>query len=85
MRAFDSVFYQDEAGRIFHTWSTSGRGAEAFMGIYRYIDVTPRGRFQEGGPFHALADWVRLRPEYGKGGYVDDNSRYRASACACSP
>ena len=85
MRAFDSVFYKDEAGRIFHTWSTSGRGAEAFMGIYRYIDVTPRGRFQEGGLFHALADWVRLRTEYGKGGYVDRKSRYRAEPCECSP
>jgi predicted dithiol-disulfide oxidoreductase (DUF899 family) len=79
MRAFDSVFYKDGDGRIFHTWSTSGRGAEAFMGIYRYIDVTPRGRFQEyrGG----LSDWVRLRTEYDKSGYVDRNSRYRVSAC----
>jgi predicted dithiol-disulfide oxidoreductase (DUF899 family) len=84
MRAFDSVFYKDEAGRIFHTWSTSGRGAEAFMGIYRYIDVTPKGRFQEDGPVHTLTDWVLLRTEYGKGGYVDQTSRYRASACACS-
>jgi predicted dithiol-disulfide oxidoreductase (DUF899 family) len=84
MRAFDSVFCKDEAGRIFHTWSTSGRGAEAFMGIYRYIDVTPKGRFQEDGPVHALTDWVLLRTEYGKGGYVDRRSRYRASACACS-
>ena len=85
MRAFDSVFYKDEAGRIFHTWSTSGRGAEAFMGIYRYIDVTPKGRFQEGGPFHALADWVRLRTEYDKGGYVDRESRYRAGPASARP
>jgi Bacterial protein of unknown function (DUF899) len=82
MRAFDSVFYKDEAGRIFHTWSTSGRGAEAFMGACRYINVTPRGRFQEDGPFHALADWVRLRTEYGEDGYVDMDSRYRAEPCA---
>lgn len=84
MRAFDSVFYKNEAGRIFHTWSTSGRGAEDFMGIYRYIDVTPKGRFREDGPVHALTDWVLLRNEYGKGGYVDQKSRYRASACVCS-
>jgi predicted dithiol-disulfide oxidoreductase (DUF899 family) len=83
MPAFDTVFYKDEAGRIFHTWSTSGRGAEAFMGIYRYIDATPRGRFQESAD--GLTDWVRLRTVYGKGGYVDRKSRYRASACASSP
>jgi len=85
MRAFDSVFTRDAAGRIFHTWSTSGRGAEAFMGAYRYIDVTPKGRFREQGTWHALPDWVRLRTEYGKGGHVDEESRYRAPACACSP
>jgi predicted dithiol-disulfide oxidoreductase (DUF899 family) len=85
MRAFDSVFYKDEAGRVFHTWSTSGRGAEAFMGIYRYIDVTPKGRFKEHGASQALPDWVRVRTEYGKDGFVDDKSRYRASACECAP
>jgi predicted dithiol-disulfide oxidoreductase (DUF899 family) len=79
-RAFDSVFYKDETGRIFHTWSTSGRGAEAFMGVYRYIDVTPKGRFQEKGPFHGLADWVRLRNQYRQGGSVDSKSRFRTTA-----
>src|SRR5215469_4466812 len=31
----DSVFYKDEDGQIFHTYSTFGRGGEEFLGIYR--------------------------------------------------
>src|SRR5262245_42640537 len=31
----DSVFYKDEAGQVFHTYSTYGRGGEEFLGIYR--------------------------------------------------
>ncbi len=76
---YDSVFYKDQAGRIFHTWSTSGRGAEAFAAIYRYIDVTPKGRQEVRG----LTDWARPRPDYGQGGSVGDNGRYHPPACAC--
>ena len=78
--AYDSVFYKDEDGRIFLTWSTSGRGAEAFAGIYRFIDVTPKGRQEVRG----LTDWARPRPDYGQGGSVGDNGRYHPPACACS-
>jgi hypothetical protein len=81
-RSPSSVFHGDEAGRILHTWSASGRGAEAFRGVYRYVDVTPRDRFQEGGI--VPLDWVRLRNEYGKGGYVDRKPRYRGAPCECS-
>ena len=38
----DSVFVRDEAGQIFHTYSTYGRGGEEFLGIYRYLDATPK-------------------------------------------
>jgi predicted dithiol-disulfide oxidoreductase (DUF899 family) len=52
-----SVFYKDEAGRIFHTYSTFGRGDEQFMTTYGFLDVTPKGRNE--GPRHNLVDWVR--------------------------
>ena len=78
--AYDSVFYRDEDGRIFLTWSTSGRGAEAFAGIYRYIDVTPKGRQESRG----LTDWARPRPDYGQGGEVANNGRYHPPACGCA-
>jgi len=44
----DSVFFKDDAGRIFHTYSTYGRGGEEFLGVYRYLDVTPKGRCEDG-------------------------------------
>ena len=32
---------------------------QEFLGIYRYLDATPKGR-NEDGPYHALADWVHM-------------------------
>jgi len=78
----DSVFFRDEAGQIFHTYSTYGRGGEEFLGIYRYLDATPKGR-DENGPYNTLADWVRPRNMYGKGGLVEGSGRYHQPACGC--
>ena len=61
----DSVFYKDAQGRIFHTYSTFGRGGEQFLGIYGFLDVMPKGR-NEHGPYHSLGDWVKLRDMYGR-------------------
>jgi predicted dithiol-disulfide oxidoreductase (DUF899 family) len=79
----DSVFYKDDCGAIFHTYSTFGRGGEEFLGIYRYFDVMPKGR-DENGPYHTLADWVRPRNMYDKGGMVEGNGRYHVPACGCA-
>jgi predicted dithiol-disulfide oxidoreductase (DUF899 family) len=45
----DSAFFKDKAGQIYHTYSTFGRGGEEFLGIYRYLEATPKGR-NENGP-----------------------------------
>ena len=79
----DSVFVKDEAGQIFHTYSTYGRGGEEFLGIYRILDVMPKGR-DENGPYRSLADWVRPRNLYGEGGTVEGNGRFHRAECACS-
>jgi predicted dithiol-disulfide oxidoreductase (DUF899 family) len=79
----DSVFFKDEAGAIFHTYSTFGRGGEEFLGAYRMLDVMPKGR-NENGPYHSLADWVRPRNVYGKGGMVEGNGRYHVPSCGCA-
>ncbi len=79
----DSVFFKDDAGVIFHTYSTYGRGGEEFLGAYRMLDVMPKGR-DENGPYHSLADWVRPRNMYGKGGVVEGNGRYHVPSCACA-
>jgi predicted dithiol-disulfide oxidoreductase (DUF899 family) len=78
----DSVFYKDEASQIFHTYSTFGRGGEEFLGIYRFLDATPKGR-EENGPYHSLPDWARPRNMYGKGETVEPTGRYHQPACAC--
>jgi len=79
----NSVFYKDEAGQIFHTYSTFGRGGEQFLGIYSFFDTTPKGR-NENGPYHSLTDWARPRNMYGKGGDVEANGRYHRPACGCA-
>jgi len=79
----DSVFFKDDAGRVFHTYSAYGRGGEEFLGIYRILDVMPKGR-NENGPYRSLADWARPRNMYGEGGVVEGNGRFHQPACACA-
>jgi len=76
----NSVFFKDEAGQIFHTYSSFGRGGEEFLGTYAILDRTPKGR-NENGPYHSLTDWVRPRNMYGKGGTVEANGRYHQPCC----
>lgn len=38
-----SVFLRD-GGRIFHTYSSYGRGVDVLIGTYNYLDLTPLGR-----------------------------------------
>lgn len=78
----DSVFFKDASGQIFHTYSTFGRGGEEFLGIYRFLDVTPRGR-DEQGPNHALTDWARPHDMYGRGGSVEPNGKFHPADCGC--
>ena len=78
-----SVFYKNEMGEIFHTYSGYGRGGEDALGIYGILDAMPKGR-NETGPHHSLADWARPRNTYGQGGKVEANGRYQAPSCECS-
>ena len=57
-----SVFYRDEAGNIFHTYSCFARGLDMMNAAYHYLDLTPLGRHEEGLPYPM--DWVRLRDQY---------------------
>jgi predicted dithiol-disulfide oxidoreductase (DUF899 family) len=57
-----SVFYQDDAGDVFHIYSTYGRGVEVMMGAYSYLDLTPKGR-DEDGLANPMA-WVRHHDKY---------------------
>ena len=72
-----SVFYKDEQGHIYRTFSSYGRGAEELLGTYIVLDMTPKGR-NETGPNHNLTDWVRHHDKYEAGGFVDSTGRYVA-------
>ena len=57
-----SVFAKDDAGNVFHTYSTYGRGVEVMMGTYRMLDLTPKGRDEIGEA--ARMGWVRHHDRY---------------------
>lgn len=59
-----SVFYKDESGDVFHTYSSYARGGEGVLATYACLDITPRGR-DEHGPTGTLGDWVRHHDRYG--------------------
>ena len=78
-----SVFYKDESGVIYHTYSVFGRGAEEVLGSYMYLDLTPKGR-NENGPNFDLTDWVRHHDRYGAPGRVSPVGRWEpAEAAGC--
>ena len=56
------MFYKDDAGEVFHTYSTYGRGVEVMMGTYNLLDLTPKGR-DERDPGHTM-EWVRHHDRY---------------------
>jgi len=55
-----SVFYQDGAGEIFHTYSTYARGLDMLNVAYHYLDIVPKGRDEAAGNM----SWLRLRDAY---------------------
>ncbi|MDR7270500.1 putative dithiol-disulfide oxidoreductase (DUF899 family) [Pelomonas saccharophila] len=57
-----SIFCKDEAGQVFHTYSTFGRGVEVMMGTYNLIDLTPKGRDE--GALSYTMEWVRHHDRY---------------------
>ena len=57
-----SVFYKDDAGTLYRTYSTYGRGVEAMMGTYDLLDLTPKGRDEHNSAYPM--DWVRHHDRY---------------------
>jgi predicted dithiol-disulfide oxidoreductase (DUF899 family) len=54
-----SVFYKDENGSVFHTYSSYARGGEDLLGAYMMLDLTPKGRNET-----KIMDWMRRHDEY---------------------
>ena len=56
-----SVFYKDETGAIFHTYSSYARGIDMLNTTYQWLDLVPKGRNED--PADAQS-WVRHHDRY---------------------
>lgn len=54
-----SVFYKDEKGDIFHTYSSYARGGDILIGAHHFLDLTPKGRNES-----STMEWMRRHDEY---------------------
>jgi predicted dithiol-disulfide oxidoreductase (DUF899 family) len=70
-----SVFYKDESGSVFHTYSAYARGLDILVGAYNWLDLTPKGRDEEKLPWSMA--WVRRHDEY-------DDAPKSQSCCGAS-
>ena len=55
-----SVFYKDEKGQVFHTYSSYARGLDPLLTAYNFLDLTPKGRNED-----QIMEWVKRNDEYG--------------------
>jgi len=69
-----SVFYKDEGGDIFHTYSAYARGTETTINTYSYLDLVPKGRDEDALPF--TMSWLRHHDRYADGYLADADRPY---------
>jgi len=55
-----SAFWKDDSGEVFHTYSRYGRGVEVMMHTYNLLDLTAKGRDEDGRSM----GWVRHHDRY---------------------
>lgn len=53
------LFIKNDAGVIFHTYSTYHRGADLLIGAFNWLDLAPKGRNETG-----TMSWVKLHDQY---------------------
>ena len=57
-----SVFFRDDDGRIYHTYSCYGRGVDMLNTAYHYLDLAPKGRDEQQLP--SPQAWVNYHDRY---------------------
>ena len=57
-----SAFRRGDDGAIYHTYSTYSRGLDMFNGAYQMLDLTAKGRDEEGLPWPMA--WVKRHDSY---------------------
>jgi predicted dithiol-disulfide oxidoreductase (DUF899 family) len=75
-----SVFQKDPDGRIYHTYSSYGRGLDIIVGTYNMLDLVPKGRDEDSLGF--TMSWVRHHDKYEGGYFVDANRGYEQPKAA---
>jgi predicted dithiol-disulfide oxidoreductase (DUF899 family) len=70
-----SVFYKEEDGAVYHTYSTYERGLDTLVGTYQWLDLVPKGRDEDGLNFSMA--WVRHHDRYDQGYKVDPEAGYQ--------
>src|SRR6266481_6739615 len=78
-----SVFYKDETGDVFHTYSSYARGPEFLIGAYSYLDLVPKGRDEDALPFTMA--WIRHHNRYSDGYLADEKRPYWPSIASATP
>ncbi len=69
-----SVFFKEEDGTVYHTYSTYARGLDALVGTYQWLDLVPKGRDEDALNFSMA--WVRHHDRYDDGYKVDAEGGY---------
>lgn len=57
-----SMFYKNQQGAVFHTYSCYSRGLDMLNGAYHYMDLAPKGRDEDGLPYSMA--WLRRHDQY---------------------
>jgi predicted dithiol-disulfide oxidoreductase (DUF899 family) len=57
-----SIFYKNEQGEVFHTYSCYSRGLDMLNGAYHYMDLAPKGRDEDALPYTMA--WLRRHDQY---------------------
>jgi predicted dithiol-disulfide oxidoreductase (DUF899 family) len=69
-----SVFYKDDDGNVFHTYSSFARGLDILVGAYNFLDLVPKGRDEDGLAFSM--SWVRHHDKYSDVQFIDPARTY---------
>jgi predicted dithiol-disulfide oxidoreductase (DUF899 family) len=57
-----SVFYKNQQGEAFHTYSCYSRGLDMLNGAYHYMDLAPKGRDEDNLPYGMA--WLHRHDQY---------------------
>jgi predicted dithiol-disulfide oxidoreductase (DUF899 family) len=44
---------------VFHTYSSYARGLDILLGVYNFLDLTPKGRNEK-----TIMEWIKRHDEY---------------------